>query len=975
MSDLLAKLWPAFVSEVTEQLDSVELLLAKSGSNEKIDINQLFRNFHTIKGNCSMIGFTSMETIAHRSEDILACVRNDEIKLDDDVIDILLDSISCLKKQFNEANESRENPKEDNDLVSRLENFVKQKQGEETSTSDEAEDLASLLEALAGSAKLAVPSLILGLDDNAKADKIEPGVQLMAKHASKAGFKALSRHLLHYLAFLGTDDKSQLLTAAANIFETLKFVCEEHKIDLSLELGARLCHSKLEKPWQLDINSFKQLLKTLQENEDTTWEVEQLLSLIDLSIKLDNYCSLFSFASLNACFRYIRQLVVELTRGYIRFNNDILEHIISISELAQQHEESEAFNLACSDSLTELQEATAKNNHGSDEVQSTKQAILDAANISHDALNDLKLEALQAILDKINSGTNAFEIDLRFEDEELGEKVLTTCRNLGELAHSRTMFHDFVNGVAQRTSFCLLLLTSKPREDLDKILSIIDRDKKVYTLLEGDVPSEQQDSNDNSESTAETSNSASAQSSEENSKTATDKQAEVKSNDNIDEGAETESLVNETALSMGALKVEGQAIDSLISSAGELITVHNRLSHIIQEEQFNKHWSTLKQYLSDEVDSAIVEALHYVEDYHQQLLTTNESLQGIINHTQESILDLRVVPIAYVFDRFHKFVRTIGQKLGKKVFLDVSGEQVKIDKGMIDILSEPLAHMVRNSIDHGIENADEREATGKDKLGQITLSAQQQHSTVVITIQDDGKGLDKNKILTKSITQGLLKDGQDYSDEDIFDCIFHPGFSTSDTLTETSGRGVGMDVVKSKITAVGGSVSLSSVQGAGTTVTLKLPVSAAIQSVILLDNNKQTLAIPERFILEILSVQRDDIQLIQGQSVIMLRDSIVPIFHLDTLISGKNRQHDHREEFEILVLADDKHCAGIVVDATTGRSEVLVRDVHASLQNMQGISGAAILGNGNVVIILDCDGLFTIAKQHTENILLNEAIH
>ncbi len=980
MSDLLAKLWPAFVSEVTEQLDSVELLLAKSGSQEKIDINQLFRNFHTIKGNCSMIGFTSMETIAHRSEDILACVRNDEIKLDDEVIDILLDSISCLKKQFNEANESRENPAEDNDLVSRLENFVKQKQSNSDEGSEEVEDLSSLLEALASSAKLAVPSLILGLDENAKADKIEPGVQLMAKHASKAGFKALSRHLLHYLAFLGTNDKSQLLTAAANIFETLKFVCEEHQIDLSLELGARLCHSKLEKPWQLDINEFKQLLKSLQDTDDTTWEVEQLLSLIELSIKLDNYCSLFSFASLNACFRYIRQLVVELTRGYIRFNNDILEHIISIAELAQQHEESEAFNLACSDSLTELQEATAKNNHSSDEVQSTKQAILDAANISHDALNDLKLEALQGILEKINSGTNAFEIDLRFDDEELGEKVLTTCRNLGELAHSRTMFHDFVNGVAQRTSFCLLLLTGKPREDLDKILSIIDRERKVFTLLEGDVPSEQKDapSEPKNESSTGEANDTPAQSAETEDSAAvgsTTGSSTSKPAENIDEGAETESLVNETALSMGALKVEGQAIDNLISSAGELITVHNRLSHIIQEEQFNKHWAVLKNNLADEVDPNLLDAMNFIDDYHQQLLTTNESLQGIINHTQESILDLRVVPIAYVFDRFHKFVRTIGQKLGKKVFLDVSGEQVKIDKGMIDILSEPLAHMVRNSIDHGIESAEDREKAGKDKLGQVTLSAQQQHSTVVITIQDDGKGLDKNKILQKSISQGLLNDGQEHSDEDIFDCIFHPGFSTSDTLTETSGRGVGMDVVKSKITAVGGSVSLSSTQDKGTTVTLKLPVSAAIQSVILLENNQQTLAIPERFILEILSVNRKDIQLIQGQSVIMLRDSIVPIFHLDTLLSGKKKQREEIDEFEILVLADDKHCAGIVVDATTGRSEVLVRDVHASLQNMQGISGAAILGNGNVVIILDCDGLFTIAKQHNENILVNEAIH
>jgi len=977
MSDLLAKLWPAFVSEVTEQLDSVELLLAKSSKSESIDVNQLFRNFHTIKGNCSMIGFTSMEVIAHRAEDILACVRNDEIQLDEDVIDILLSAISCLKRQFGQASENRENPAQDDKLVTELEGFVEKKLGAVSSDNDSSnESLEELLAALSGSAKMAVPSLILGLDENARSDKIEPGVQAMAKHASKAGFKALSRHLQQYIAFLDVEDKSHLLTAAADIFETLSFICDEHKVDLSLELGARLCHSKLEKPWQLDLNELKLLLKSLQDSEQSNWDVQQLLSLINLSIKLDNYCSLFSFVALNACFRYIRQLVVEFTRGYIKFNNDILEHIVSIAELAQQNEESEAYNLACSDALTELQEATAKNNHASDEVLTVKEAILEQCDISMDALNDLKLEPLQNILEKIECGMNALEIDLRFEEEELGEKVLTTCRNLGELAHSRTMFHDFVNGVAQRTSFCLLLLTSKPKEDIDKILSIIDRERKVFTILEGNVASiPEQSHSTGSSSTAEPADT----SAENKTPTASEEvEAETTSNENIDETQETEALVSETAMSMGALKVDGLQIDNLISSAGELITVHNRLSHIIQQDDFSKHWQLIKNQLASsqvaQEESELSQSIQAIDDYHQSLVTTNETLQGIINHTQEGILDLRVVPIAYVFDRFHKFVRTIGQKLGKKVFLDVSGEQVKIDKGMIDILSEPLAHMVRNSIDHGIETPEIREQAGKDALGQVTLKAEQQHSTVIISLSDDGKGLDKDAIYNKSVAQGLLQEDTEYSEEEIFACIFQPGFSTSETVTDTSGRGVGMDVVKSKITAVGGSVSISSKAGEGTCITLKLPVSAAIQSVILLENQGQTLAMPERYILEIINIQRDAIQLIQGQSVITLRDSIVPIFNLNTLIKGSS-QSSQDENFELIILANDKNMAGIVVDSTMGRSEVLVRDVHASLQNMKGIAGAAILGNGHVVIILDCEGLFELAQQKKENILTLNSVN
>ena len=955
MSDLFAKLWPAFVSEVTEQLDSVELLLAKS-SSEKIDINQLFRNFHTIKGNCSMIGFTSMETIAHRAEDILACVRNDDFELSEDVIDILLTAISCLKKQFQEASVNKENPELDEKLQKKLEQFIQHKLKKTESNEVSSQDKAAQIEALVGSAKLAVPSLILGLDENARTEAIEPGVQIMAKLASTSGFKALSRHLLHYLAFLGSNDKSQLLIAAANIFETLKFVCQEHQVDLSLELGSRLCHSKLENPWQLDLNAFKQLLKTLQGADKDEWQAEELLSLIRLSIKLDNYCSLFSYTALNASFRYIRQLVVELTRGYIHFNNDILDHISSIAELAQQHEESEAFDLACSDSLTDLQAATAKNNHGSDEVLTAKEAILAESSISMDALNDLQLSVLEDILEKIQAGSNALEVDLRFEDEELGEKVLTTCRHLGELAHSRTLFHDFINGVAQRTSFCLLLLTAKPTEDIDKILSIIDRERKVFNILgHNDTPqTSTPDSTTQEDSTAEPSDDVEA----------------------FDEAKETASLVNEAALSLGSLKVDGQSIDKLISSAGELITVHNRLSHIIQQDHVSKHLQLIKTRLEASGlsnDEDLQASLDFLNNYQHNIMSTNESLQSIINSTQEGILDLRVVPISYAFDRFHKFVRSIGQKLNKKVVLEVSGEQVKIDKGMIDILSEPLAHLVRNSIDHGIELPQDREACDKAPTGLIFMKAEQQHSTVIITISDDGKGLNKEKIYQKGLQQGLLNANTQYDDEAIYDCIFHPGFSTSETLTETSGRGVGMDVVKSKITAVGGSAKLSSTEGKGTTVTLKLPVSAAIQSVILLKNDQQTLAMPERFILEIINITQDDIQLIQGQSVLMLRDAIVPIFRLNSLIQGKQQQGLTDESFEVVILSDEKSIAGIVVDSTLGRAEVLVRDVHASLKNMVGVAGAAILGDGHVVIILDCDGLFSLAKQTTENILTVES--
>jgi two-component system chemotaxis sensor kinase CheA len=440
----------------------------------------------------------------------------------------------------------------------------------------------------------------------------------------------------------------------------------------------------------------------------------------------------------------------------------------------------------------------------------------------------------------------------------------------------------------------------------------------------------------------------------------------------VDEALETATLVNETAQSLGSLKIEGAAIDAVISDVGELITHHNALSHQITQDDFALHVAQLRslalQHGSNGQHAAL---LAFFEGLHTQLNEANENMQSSLVQIQNSVLNLRVVPISYVFNRFHRFVRTISQKLHKKVILDVIGEQVKVDKGMIDILSEPLAHMIRNSIDHGIELPSYRKNKGKEEFGLIKLKAEQQSGMVLIQVIDDGAGLNRDAIFNKAAQLGLLDPDGHYSDEEIFQQIFRPGFSTSKVLTETSGRGVGMDVVKSRIQEVGGTVSIHSTQGSGTTISLKLPISAAIQSVILIDNGGQTLAFPERHIVEVISIAAEEIQVIQEQSAFMLRNNIVPLYRLSELVrSGSSfRNHGSDSFFEVVVIANDQYMIGLVVDATLGRAEVLVRDVHETIRNMPGVSGAAILGDGKVVIILDCEGLFHMALDNAQNIV------
>lgn len=951
MSDLLEKLWPAFVSEVTEQLDSVELLLAKSTADKTPDVNQLFRNFHTIKGSCSMVGFSSMEAIAHRSEDILAMVRANEISFSDSVIDILLQAVACLKKQFYEANDSRNNPEPNEALLRQLDDFIAGNTAAAEPASLNPEQTHEQLAQLQQAAKLAVPSLVLGLDANAKAAQIEPAVETMLKKTEPLGFRALARGLSHYLALLQNDfaDKVSLLQVTAELFNDMSFVAKDNDVDLSLALGAKLCQSKLQKDYQQQLQALQTLLEALASTEPEKWQAEQFIELVALADKLGYYSVLFLYTELAACWRYIKQLVVELSRSYIVFNHGMIESINAIANKALQGEPDSRASKEVAQMLEQLQFVTAKCNHLSDDVLALKESILSKSTLQEAALSDLGQQVLNDILQQLEQGKQALEIDLDFREEALAEKVLATVQQLGDLMHSRTLFHDFVDGVAQRTSFSLLIVSDKSLENIKAILNAIDREQQVFTILAASASS-----NENNTTTAEPDETFG----EDEEKAVTPLQSKGGDDD-------TNNLVQQTQSSLGTLKVSGQDIDQLIVHIGELINSQHRLSHLLDTEYLQQQAQQLLQISHALLDPQLQQNLLQMSEWLLGLGDASEHLQNNVQRVQSDALGLRVVPIAYVFDRFHGFVRNIAKRLNKTVQLEVIGEHVKIDKAMVDILSEPLAHMVRNSIDHGLETAEQRIQAAKPERGLVTLKAEQHSSMVNIDIIDDGKGLDKDKILARAIEKGLLQKGQDYTEQQIFQMIFEPGFSTTESLSETSGRGVGMDVVRNNISQVGGSVSVSSEKGKGTTVRLRLPISAAIQSVILLQYQQQVFAVPERFVREVITVDTKQFEILQGQRMMPIRDALIPVFALSELLTENKAKL--QEKVEVLVIDNEQGVMAVVVDSTIGRADILVRESHGALKTMPGVSGASILGDGQVVIILDCETLFDLADKKSQH--------
>ncbi len=329
---------------------------------------------------------------------------------------------------------------------------------------------------------------------------------------------------------------------------------------------------------------------------------------------------------------------------------------------------------------------------------------------------------------------------------------------------------------------------------------------------------------------------------------------------------------------------------------------------------------------------------------------------------QESVMSIRMMPISTVFSRFPRVVRDLSQKLGKKVELKTIGEGTELDKGLIERIADPLTHLVRNSLDHGVEMPSVREASGKPATGSITLKAYHQSGHIVIEVSDDGAGLNRQKILSKARERGLsAQDGM--SDSDVWQLIFEPGFSTADQITEVSGRGVGMDVVKRNITAMGGRVDIESMTGVGTRMTVRLPLTLAILDGMSVAVGRDTYIIPLGYVKESLQVTPGMTKSISGvERLVQVRDEYLPVIVLREVFNIPDAVTAFDKGIMVILEIDGVRAA-LFVDALVGQHQVVIKSLEANYRKVAGVSGATIMGDGHVALILDVAALVTMARS------------
>jgi chemotaxis protein histidine kinase CheA len=526
-----------------------------------------------------------------------------------------------------------------------------------------------------------------------------------------------------------------------------------------------------------------------------------------------------------------------------------------------------------------------------------------------EVLEVLSAENLSDLAAGISAGSHAYELMLFLEDSPaLGEAIIGWLTTEAKIISNRTAL---TNG---QSWFDFLILSPHPPAAVKDALLLRDPERQCVKSLrqvDGETLLDAETAHiEEAPATAAAADAPKAQAPGSDSRTAT------------------------------VLRVRSDVIDRFMTQIGEIRVVAGELSEL----------TTPTEGAATQHQNAVAELARSVE--------TN------LRRLQAAALELRVVPIDTILNRFPRVVRTLAQEQGKDIHLLLEGRDVRVDKSTVELLVDPLMHMVRNAVDHGIEPPDERAQAGKPRQASVTMRAAQRGGEVHVQVSDDGRGLNEAAILKKAVARGLTteEDAARLKPHEIHRFVFAPGFSTAAKITETSGRGVGMDVVLTTVQQLGGDIDIETRAGQGATFTLRLPISAALQASLLVRVDRQTFGIAERFVSSVLEVPAQDYLDLNGQPAITFKGTVLPVYPLADLLWHDGVERRQRRYRSVVVITNGRETIGVEVDRVRRRQELFLKDLHPLLAACPTVSGAAVLADGRVVLLLDADALIQLVR-------------
>jgi len=967
MSDFIESLWSHFAIETQEHIEEIELSLVEAervGAVPEL-VSRLFRAFHSLKGLAAAMDMTSFARIAHRAEDILGVIRDGDFPLNSDVISLLLASLDEIKGVRESAVMTHTNIEADPALLEKLsETFLAIEHHHEPQTAD-------IPAALSVPQPIhADPEMLVYFFELAR-EKIASITRLLEPLCVSPGGGSLQSDLQH--VDLATEEITQLIYAAKtmeffNLVEILirlrdaftsvnpldnarQNAITEHLWELHDQIryiehtsgdpdaGANRLHSILSEVMHNNIKRiFTSVLDHLDMLVESDHHGDELLIAQSIQTDLSALNShLAFFMSNNNCniILMLEDVFSRGARGELHLFNEIIDFTQEEVRHVMEHYPVCSSGNNCSRSTEEII-ARMKRIHdyiwayetggGADNPIEAFRQFMGGLRIEPELIKILSPDNVRDLMNAMERGEQIYELSAHLEsDAEMTASFLTWIETgKSRIITNRSLFID------EKSWYEMLMVSPLPRSEVCQGLKDIDPHGTSLYLKPwvGGFP---------------------------------EKDKLLKA---IEDAPERQQRIPDSgALSGNFIRVHGEVLDGFMNLIGEMVLARSRLNHIIRSNTLSRVAAGLKQLERSANDLSAAEILDLLEEHQRELLESDQLLNNSLRRLQESAVGLRVVPVEIVFKRLPRVVRDLARSHGKLVRLEMTGQDVKIDKAMVEILTDPLLHMVRNSVDHGIEMPEVRDRAGKGREAVIRVAATQRGNGILIEVSDDGRGIDTEKVLQKAIERGVVtkEKAAAMTREELLGFIMEPGFSTASVVTETSGRGVGMDVVHTNVMRLGGTISIASEPGRNTVFTLRMPLSAAIQEVLMVEAVGSTLALPGRYVSEVIEITAAELQTVRGEQAIMLRGSFLPLHRLSKLLGYPASVNEKSEKIAV-VLSNGSRTIGILVDRVVRRQELFIKDIQESVASLPGVGGASILGDGRVVLILDAEDLLRIAR-------------
>jgi two-component system, chemotaxis family, sensor kinase CheA len=931
MSSEVEALWREFEAETDDNIEALERLLTGRGAWSRDDIGALFRAFHSLKGTFGAMGMPNVEAVAHNAEDLLALVREGRAALDTELAALLLFAVDRLKDMRDAVLSRRADPPPARELIAALEqhratlapgpSVVPAEAPAQTGLDGDAEMIGIFSELLLERSP-AIAGIVSG--DAGERGEARQAAAELATGAEVLGFEGLAAHL-NALAAVPQDAQAlrPALIERLNELRSQIAVIEEiagtpaGALTLAAALTVRLGPDYVEA-----LMALAQALAADLEGEGApVAEIAHARALANC----------MNLAGADAALVLLEEQYRRAANGELTVSPLLRETAREIlAALAQAADRGEDISAQVLDTLSGRWRAAVDAGSATTGVQGDDPGGAgptgDFVALRPEFRATLPPEQVARVEQAIRGGKHAFEILIDLENDPVtAAGIVTWLASAVETVTSRTIF----GGGGNRFEF--LVLSGESVDWIRAQLANLDFERAcVHGVHEVGATG----------------------------------------------AATVEPRAPEPAAS-GFMRVRSDAIDDLMAEVGEMRTILAALSEVLRNGEGVKAIPALRRM----VETATAEAgaeMHNGIDAVDRDLQTLLSLEGRLGTAYRRIwedgLKLRVVPVEALFTRLTRAARDLAHRLHKQVDVIVEGRDVRIDKSIVDLLVDPLMHMVRNALDHGIEPADQRAAAGKPARARLTLTAAERGNRVRMTVADDGRGLDKARILAKAIELGLVAadTANRMSDAEICRLILRPGFSTAEVVTELSGRGVGMDVVESTLQRLGGAIDVETTPGHSTRFVLTIPISAALVRCLLVQVENQVFAIPDRQIAAVAEIGQADIDTVGEGRFYGYKNTAVPLHPLGRLLGLSDAEKAERYLPLVIATTGTEHI-GLLVDQILRFQDLFLKDLHPMLAMIPVIGGASVLGDGRPVLVLDAYGLVSFASAGEETWLRSPA--